>query len=340
MSDESRQQSGGILARVRRTFTQNVHLKAIALLLTLALYLWVGADTVERVVVVPFELTAPADQVLLEPKLDQVKVTVEGRSAVVDRFKEGENTAVRVELSKSQDGQMLAIPHESLGTPAGLRVVEIEPSFIRVDMAEKQKKEVPIHPRIAGAEKPTYQVGRVTVTPETVVAQGPREEIEQLDAIPTEPVDVSDREESFTTRVQLRPNSPLIRYELDAPVEVSVTIEVETLERTLQTVEVRPVNTTYAARVDPESVDVVVRGPRGVVESVDAEGLFAVADLSKEDEKPPGTFEQSVRVRNLPSDIEVVRMQPETVVVTTRRRPGAGPEQTENAGDSRAGDSN
>lgn len=332
MSEEDPQQSRGVLARVRRAFTQNVHLKAIALLLTFALYLWVGADTVTRVVVVPFELSVPADQVLLEPKLDQVKVTVEGRSSVVDRFKERQDKAVRVELSKSQDGQMLAIPHKSLDTPAGLRVVEIEPSFIRVDMAEKQKKEVPIRPRIAGEQDPSYQVGNVTVSPETVVVQGPRDAIEQLDSVPTQPIDVSDREESFVTDVQLRPKSPLIRYELDAPVEVSVTIEVEKLERTVEEVEIRPVNTTYTVRVNPGSVDVVVRGPRGAVESLDSEELFAVVDLSDEDDKPPGTFEKSLGVRNLPSNVEAVRTKPETVVTTTRRRPGTGSEQTEDAG--------
>jgi len=309
-------------AAVRAAFTRNVHLKSIALLLTLALYLWVGADTVTRVVAVPFEISVPSNQVLLEPKLDTVKVTLEGRSAALDRYERNEEKAVELDLSAAEDGQMLAIPHRAVDPPPGLRVVQIEPSFIRVEMAEKRKKEVPVQVRLAGEEAPSHEIGEVTVDPSTVMAHGPREVIEDLEAIPTRPVDVSGRGESFTTEVRLRPDSPMIRYELDRPVRVSVTLEVEKLQRVFEGVDVRAVNTSLRTELHPSSLEIALRGPRSKVEPLSASELYAVADLSGDEFDGSGTFEIVPTLRNLPDGVEVVRTRPDRVVVTAERPSG------------------
>lgn len=308
---------------LRDIFVRNFHLKAIALLLTFALYLWVGEDRETQIIATaPLQFSVPENQMLLEPEVDQAKVTLRGRWSTLNEFDQTDLRSIVVELSKSDDGRLVPIEPESVQVPPGLRVVSIEPSFVRVDLEETVSREIAIEPRIVGRTRGSYRLGEVEVEPDEVTVSGPENVMESLESIPTEPIDVTGRVRSFEKQVQLRPENSLINYNLDGPVTVSVPIQAERVEKTLDEVQVSAVNTTYRTDVSPESLEVTLQGPRSVIEDLDSESIHAVVDLSREDDLSPGTFEKKVELRNLPSDVELVEMHPTHFVVKTLERTG------------------
>ena len=71
MSDETEESGSRVLSFLRALFIRNFHLKSIALLLTLALYLWVGEDRETQVIATaPIQISVPEDQILLQPNID------------------------------------------------------------------------------------------------------------------------------------------------------------------------------------------------------------------------------------------------------------------------------
>ena len=337
MSDDDGIENVGarLLETLRGIFVRDFHLKAIAVLLTFALYLWVGEDRETQVIAAaPIQMSVPEDQILLQPKIDKVKVTLRGRWSALNRFDQNELKPVVVRLSKSDDGRLVPITPDSVQVPSGLRVVSIEPSFIRVEMESKLEKRIEIKPRIVGRTQGSYSIGKVVATPDELRVSGPESVMQNLESIPTEPIDVTGRVRSFDKRVQLRPESPMVSYDLDAPVTVTVPIRAEEIQREFKNVEVGAVNTTYQTDISPKTLDLTVRGPRSVIEDIDRKALHAIVDMTKEDERDPGTFEKEVKIRNLPDDLEVVRVYPRHFKVTTTERPEKSPEQGGGTGSS------
>jgi YbbR domain-containing protein len=321
MTEETEESGSRVLSFLRAIFVRNFHLKSIALLLTLALYLWVGEDRETQVIATaPIQISVPEDQILLKPNIDKVKVTLRGRWSSLNRFDQEEMKPVVVTLSKSDDGELVPITPESVQIPPGLRVVSIEPSFIRVEMENRVDKEIDIKPRIVGHTRGSYEIGEVRVDPEKLTVSGPESVTATMESIPTEAIDVTGRVRTFKKRVQLRPDSRLISYELNSPVTVTVPIRAEEIQREIEKVTVHPVNTTYETAITPSKLDLTVRGPRSLVQNLDRSTLHAIVDLSREEEREPGTFEKKVEIRNLPADLEIVRMQPTHFLVTTKPR--------------------
>jgi len=326
MTDELTESDRGVLGHLQGIFVRNIHLKGIALLLTFALYLWVGEDRETQIIAsAPLQFSVPEDQVLIEPKPDRIKVTLRGRWSSFNQIEETELPPVTVDLTAPDDGRTVQIPREAVDPPPGLRVVSLEPNAVRVEMAEKFEKEVDIEPRIAGRTRGSYAIGDIQVDPSTVEISGPKNAMQDLSSVPTEPIDVTGRVRSFKKRIQLRPESSRISYNLDGPVTVTVPIRAEKIERTLRDLQVDAVDTTYPTEISPPTVDVTVRGPRSIVEDIDPETLNAIVDMSPQQDRPPVKFEKKVEIRNLPADAEVVDIHPTHFIVETLERPDDQP---------------
>lgn len=327
MSERLRKIAGAIVGALRAIFVRNFHLKAIALLLTFALHLWVGEDReTQMIAAAPVQFSVPEDQILLQPQLDRVKLTLRGRWSSLNRFDQNDLEPVVVELSQDHDGEIVPITPDSVRLPAGVRTVSIDPSAVRVKMADRVTKKVAVRPRIVGRPRSSYIIEDVSLRPETLEVAGPRNVIDQLEAIPTERIDVTGRARSFQKSVQLRPESPHLAYDVNRTVTVSVTIKAEEVQRTIQNVKVRAVNTTQETTIEPATLDLTIRGPRSLVEELDRSTIHAVIDLSKEDQREPGTFDKTVQIKNLPDEVARVRTHPKHFVVTTlpRETNGAG----------------
>lgn len=320
MSDEEPDTTLGKIRQLAyNVFVRNGHLKAIALLLTVALYLWVGEDReTQMIAAAPVQFSIPENLILTQPNIDRVKLTLRGRWSSLNQFDQRDLDPVTVQISPDDDGQVVPITPDAVTLPPGVRTVSIDPSAVRVELEERVEKTVKLSPRVVGRTRPGYVIQGVEVNPSELTVNGPKSVIDPLQSVPTERLDVTGRARSFQKQVQLRPESSQISYDLSNPVTVSVEIAAEQAQRTFEGLTVRPVNTSYDTNVEPATLDVTIRGPAATVEDLDADQVYAVIDLAGEDGQKPGTFEKKPTLRNIPDTIEIVRMQPEHFLVTTR----------------------
>ncbi len=306
---------------MRRVFLHNGSLKLIAFILTLALFIWVREDRESTVTgFVPARLVIEEGLVLTSEPPERIRITVGGRWSDLNKFDPSQLGPVTLEVSEEDQGT-IAIPADSIRVPPGLRVSSIQPSYIQVDLERAATKKVPIRPRIVGEPGESFELGDVKIKPREIAMTGPRSAIEDLEYVWTEPIEVTDRTESFEKRVQLRLDNPFLQYQADQIITAVVPITTQEVTRTIQDVQVVGVNTSYAAKVRPEYITVTIRGPKPIVDKMTADSIYGAVDLSEESDKAPGTFSKQARIANLPPEVKLQTFHPNDFVVSTSRAP-------------------
>jgi YbbR domain-containing protein len=309
-------------------FWENRLFKAVALLLMLLSYTWVRGDReVTEAFYARVRLGVPDEYVLMSPPLERVKVSVRGKWSMLDRFEDNELEPIRLVLSPQDDKHYVEIAPDLISLPPGLRIVRLEPSRYRVDLDREVRERVTIQPMIVGEPPRSYELGEIEVEPEQIEIRGPRELLEDRRWVRTERIDVSDSSTDIDRQVRLDVGDPRIKYDFDKTIRVHIEILVQETERTIEDVPVVAVDTTHPVEITPAKTSVTVRGPRGAVEELRRDDLFAAIDLSKEDERPPGTFRKAAKIENLPDEIEEVRVYPKSFRVRTLERTVEAPEE-------------
>ncbi|QDG49830.1 hypothetical protein FIV42_03470 [Persicimonas caeni] len=301
---------------IRQTFVRNLHLKVIALLLTLALYLWVSVDReVERTRYAPLRLDVPSYMVLVNDPPNRAAVTVRGKWSDLAQLESAELDSIRLEVDPSmgRSGRISLTP-DMVDLPPGLRAIDIEPNLVQFRLEEKQRKRVTVRPKIVGQPEAGYDFKEASVTPEAVEVSGPANSLDELASVGTEPISLSGQRKSFTKQVRPRIDDPLVDFHLDRPLEVTVRLDAQEVERKFEDVKVVPSHHDGAlvTSIEPTHVDITVRGPKAVVDEVAKEELLASVDLSDQSAGRSTTVLKEVQIHNVPSGVQIIRKQPNT----------------------------
>jgi YbbR domain-containing protein len=184
---------------------RNWELKLLAL--ALAVVVWFFVVSADRG---QFGFTVPVEYVGLEPRMvllgaprEAVDVQVEAARWAAARLAPTD-VRVRVDLSRAREGvNMVQLSSDDVQAPAGVNVVRVSPSAVRVSVATAATREVRVVPQLRGTTPADVRVGRVAVEPATVQVKGPRTTIEERATVETAPVDVTGLRESVTRTVGL-----------------------------------------------------------------------------------------------------------------------------------------
>src|SRR5690606_25792985 len=151
---------------------------------------------------------------------------------------------IRIDLTRAQRDTIVQITPDQVRVPPNLRVVSVDPNHMLVELEPEATRTVPIVPQVVGQPGPTHVVDDVRVAPEQITTRGPDRTIAVANAIPTARIDVTGQTHSFEKTVRLRPEEPLVTWDVDETIVVSVDITTEELTRTFEDLPVLAVNTT------------------------------------------------------------------------------------------------
>ncbi|MFQ5457630.1 MAG: YbbR-like domain-containing protein [Myxococcota bacterium] len=218
------------MRRVRDLFLKNTWLKIVSLFLALVLWLVVfqGDEGIEQAFTVPVQVVPGPSSVVMEQSVLMVKVDVEGSPLLLRRFLPA-GVVARIPLASEEEGEVsIEISPENLGLPRELRVVSIAPPAVTVRVEPKERKRVPILPVLDGEAAAGFRVASVRKKPSTVVVEGARSEVAAIRGVPTRPVDISGRKESFQREVLLSETGKrTVMLAEDVMVKVRVHIEAD-----------------------------------------------------------------------------------------------------------------
>ena len=119
-----------------------------------------------------------------------------------------------------------------------LEVALIDPDQLRLAVAQKKRREIPVVPTIAGQPPRGYKVYRAIAHPESLLVEGPEARIAAVSKLGTEPIHVGDQTEMFMARVGAVPDGSDLRVVDPRPLDVSVYIDLAPVDATIDRVPV------------------------------------------------------------------------------------------------------
>jgi YbbR domain-containing protein len=300
--------------RWRQAFTRNLSLKLLSLLIAFGLWSFVnfGERDTEDTLKVPLELrNIPPQLMITSPRNDFVDLRVVGPRTLLGRI-DRNRLALPLDLSGVKPGPaVFRVGAEALALPRGVRVVRINPAQVTIELERISHKTVPVRLRLVGKPATDLQVTDTKVSPEMVQVSGPASDIENISIVPTQAIDISKLSAGTIEReLPLETVGDYVSFSASR-VAVQVRIEEIAMTREFKRVGIEIRGGAPGMKTNPETLRVVIRGPKRIVSSLELGGQGAYVDLSDAvsgDPKP---------VIELPEGVEIVAMEPETVKLLT-----------------------
>jgi YbbR domain-containing protein len=296
------------------------HLKLKVLAVVMASILWLtvaGEHVVERSLRVPLEFrNIPEALEIVGDAPDSVDVRLRGSSAVLSRVQSGEIVAV-LDLATARAGSRLFhIRADEVRAPYGVEVAQVVPATLALELEKSARRTVPVVPAVEGEPAPGFVVGRIVSDPPSVEIVGPDSRVRQVAAATTEPVSVKDARVRVRDGVTVGVVDPSVRLAQARSAQVTVEIWPAPVERQIADVPVRYRNLGVGLRANlsPQLARVTVRGEKGPLAEVRADGVQAFVDLAG-----LGSGRYNLQVQVDPAErFGVVEIDPAVVSVTIR----------------------
>lgn len=205
-----------------------------------------------------------------------------------------------------------------LELPRGVdvHVQDVEPRTVAVELDSTFQRVVPVRAEVRLPPEAGHVLSAIAVVPGTVRLLGPREAIQAIDSVRTQPLEVAQADGSVEQPLPLD-TSGFGRVRV-VPSEVTVRVDVEAAgERLLTGVAVRlPSDLAAVARPERMTVDVRVRGASARLGRLTRDSVPVVVDWNG----PPGPGRVKLRVL-APAGLEAGAV-PDSIALTRRGTDG------------------
>src|SRR2546422_10423714 len=214
------------MRQLRHWLIYNWHLKLIALILAVMLWMVVATETSSELgMEVPLEYrNIPAQLEIAGDTTNTVQVRLRGSPNVV-RDISAKNVSTTIDLSNMRPGEKIVpLSPQNVQAPFGAEVIRVNPSSIRFILERTLTKTVPVAPTILGQPADGFEISSVTVNPSKVEIEGPESRISTLTSIATIPIRLDRRQTQIAQTADLDIPDPEIRLQRPAPVVIRVEI--------------------------------------------------------------------------------------------------------------------
>ncbi len=310
---------------MRGLFKKNLGLKLFSLLLAvlLELHLIGPENMVETAILVNVEVrNLPANTMIVSPKGGDrglfVKTRVRGPRNLVERI-EPLSQRFFVELPTPPPSTFRsALSLAQLRLDGRIGVLSIEPPFIEIKLEPIVKKDLLVVVDRLGEPAKGFKFKNTKVTPETVIAKGPRSELDGFDLIKTQPIDIGGLEANSQRQVALERKGEFTMLAVDA-VTVEVEIEPVITQRVISRARVKvSAPSGFAAVAEPSVTKLTLAGPQRSLDQLLPERVTMSANGAQ---LGAGQHELELQPLDLPEGVTVLKAEPSKVKVNLVAKP-------------------
>lgn len=207
--------------------TENWLLKLLSLVFALILWFFViGERQLEVGYVVPLQLkNLPSDLIVANEVPSLVDVRLSGPRTLLMRIGPKDiNLAVDLKDLKPGVTSFRRLD-DKLDIPTGVKVSRLSPSFVDVKLDRIREKKVELQPNLKGTPPEGFRIVDVRIKPTYVTVHGAESELKDVNTVLTEPIELSNVQESFTMMVPVDYRGKYTKLKEEVATEISVTIE-------------------------------------------------------------------------------------------------------------------
>jgi len=209
--------------------TKNPTLKIISLVLALILWVFVKSKSGGEVgLVVPLEFyRVPSNVIVTQVTDEAINVRFNGSFMQLERLPSREIRA-RIDLSRARPGtNSFDILPDNFNIPRGLKVTQISPSSVKVELDRVMERIVQVKAAVKGRPARGYRVSKISVDPPYITLQGARSQLTGLKEVSTEVVDISGLKETVRVAAPLRIGELRLKKDVKRTATVTVTVKEE-----------------------------------------------------------------------------------------------------------------
>mgnify|MGYP001583441840 FL=1 len=211
---------------MRKLLLENMGMKVAAVVMAITLWFFVTSRGQSEVLMdVPIELkNIPSGFESVRQGIKTVSVSIKGQERLLRNMKPAA-VRVHVDLSKAKKGKgTYYINNEDVKLPSTMTVTNISPSSVIVALEETVIRTAPVQAVVLGTPKKGFFVGSVEVNPREMTIEGARSEVSRIKSLRTEPIDITDLDETSVQEVRLDTGGRNVRTEVQ---EVNVKIVIK-----------------------------------------------------------------------------------------------------------------
>ena len=202
---------------MKKIFLENLGLKIASILLSIFLWVFVTSRGLSEMSLdIPLEFkNVPAGLELVHQSTKVVSLSIKGQERFIKDIR-SPDIRVYVDLGKAKKGEgVYYLNRDNVKHPHIVNVINITPSYVKVQLDETITKTVPVRPVVIGTPESGFYVKSIEVIPKTVVIEGVRSELKKIYNLKTEPIDVTRFNETFSYNVKLDMTSVNVRTKKD-----------------------------------------------------------------------------------------------------------------------------
>ena len=207
--------------------TRNLGWKLLSLLIAVALWIAVAREPeVATSLSVPVEFKNMRDDLDIDGNLpDRVRLEVRGPSGRLSRDNLS-TVAVVLDLSDASAGERTySIRGRNLNLPSGVVFYRAVPSQLTLHFDQLVFQREPVLP-VYSHTPAGYRVLSQEFSPATVVIRGPRDRVQAIHQIKTDPMDLTDAVGGKSIHTHLNVGDSQVRL-VDAPADITVRVKLE-----------------------------------------------------------------------------------------------------------------
>lgn len=301
-----------------KIFRRNWPVKLVCFVLAVFIYFFYRHATIQKETkVVPLNVSSQGITLPAQNIPSYVKVSLKGRPEDLARITEKNISAV-INLDYHTEEGKFKVPVDIRLAPEIMGIepleVTVDKSFLEINIAKKDRKQLPVKVEIQGTPAAGYEITDIAVSPSTIGVSGAKSIIDAMVEVSTDEISVDEKRTSFSQNIGIHRDSQLISYD-NKTVTVTVTIQPITSSRRFvdQTIYLYGVNPLFEAKADPERITFTLSGTQNQLEAFVPE-LHTVRMNCSAITKP-GTYEVPIEVV-LPKGIRLVSQSDRTARVS------------------------
>lgn len=268
-----------------RTEASKLWIRIISLILGFALWAYISGS--RQITMVTKSFTVPIyfenitdDVILMQDVFYEVNVQLRGPEKSV-RELESKDLYVSIDIENKAFGvHSIPLTERMVHLPREIQVVGITPNTVQFKIERKLRKLLPVKPTIVGNTADGLEIKRVLPTPPAIELEGPASEFQKRDYLSTEPIDVTGKSASFTTKSFVVLKSDYLKVTKDSSVNVNVVIGEQTKTQVFRGVEVTLIHQQKKTWVNPTRINVIATGPFSLIKKLKRRNFQVIVDCS------------------------------------------------------------
>lgn len=221
---------------IRKVFLEDWVLKLTALVITLALWFGVtglSTPTTKRITV-PLNFNISNNTQITSSPIQEVDIVISGDKRKIDQLNKAELIA-SLDLTDVAPGDRvvsLSPDNVYVQLPQGIKLTEVAPSRIAVNLEAVEEKDVEVKAITDGSVINGFEVYSTNILPPKIRVRGPASVVKLLEYVQTDKIELTDKKDDFTARqVAVISSNPKVSI-LNTVVDVFVKIGETRIERT------------------------------------------------------------------------------------------------------------